>query len=380
MLLRTRQAGSYTLTARVDGVAPAGWPRTLQLVPGRLHPHACVVKGPALSGAIAGEPTSLVVVGADRFRNPASRGGAPVELVLMGPDDQPNMVALQTVDNGDGTYSAEFELTQPGRWDAAVTMDGNDPDPAHAVSFYAQPGSVSAVECLVQRDESRGPRMEVYQGDTFYVGTLDEHRLFTGQELVLLHVNAPSGGVTQEALQFDAPSQVFWVEHVWLERGTHRASATINGTPVSNAPLMLKVLEPGDDGSGIGRPEFVGSQRPAREDPRAAFTPEQNRHHLAALAPEQAGDELLQMLPETASKALEKMPPNKAAAMVDAMMASALTNLANPEVAYYQVRLSAFEASGLTVGFRWVGYVKCDMRMPHTHKHTGGRRAERDEP
>jgi hypothetical protein len=51
----------------------------------------------------------------------------------------------------------------------------------------------------------------------------------------------------------------------------------------------------------------------------------------------QAGEEMFEMLPDTAAKALEAMPPNKAAAMLDAMMASALTNLANPEVAYYQV-------------------------------------------
>jgi hypothetical protein len=142
---------------------------------------------------------------------------------------------VQTEDNGDGTYGAEFELTQPGRWDACVAMDGSPADPAHAVSFFAQPGSVGATECLVQvrglshsaasllsvtaqaecewlrgvqRDESRGPRMEEYQADTFYVGTHDEARLFTGHELALLHVHAPSGGETIEALQFDQPSQV----------------------------------------------------------------------------------------------------------------------------------------------------------------------------
>eukprot|EP00727_Mastigamoeba_balamuthi_P013944 m51a1_g9172 hypothetical protein (558) ;mRNA; f:33001-35143 len=98
-------------------------PFTVEVAPG-LDPSKSIAFGPGLeSGQVEDtKPTSFKVQARDVLGHDVKTGGAPLAVAVTAPDGTP--VDAHVVDNGDGTYDADYAPAVDGPHTVAVTMDG----------------------------------------------------------------------------------------------------------------------------------------------------------------------------------------------------------------------------------------------------------------
>ena len=143
-----RKAGTYQVSVAYDQLPIFGSPYNVVVAPGRAHAATSVVKcvdagAPAKECAalvgIAGEVNAFTVTARDTSHNDCTSGGEKVEALLMLPartgGESPLMrtlrertrgggVKVTVLDLGDGSYAASYTLLPAGRYQLAITIDG----------------------------------------------------------------------------------------------------------------------------------------------------------------------------------------------------------------------------------------------------------------
>jgi hypothetical protein len=137
------KAGDYTVEVKLSEapIKDAPFALTVATSSAGSDPEKSFVVG--LQDAVAGEKQAPVVHSVDQFGNPLVGGGDKVELTLSGPED----VAVNVVDNGDGTYTADYTPTKAGEYTATVKINGNEVKDS-PFTFNVVPAAVSPGHCV----------------------------------------------------------------------------------------------------------------------------------------------------------------------------------------------------------------------------------------
>ena len=137
------KAGDYTVEVKLaqQGIKDAPFPLVVGASTKGSDPEKSFVVG--LKDAIAGEQQKPVVHSVDEFGNPIVGGGDNVEVEIDGPAD----VGVSVVDNGDGTYTADFTPTKVGDYTARVKINGKELKDS-PFKFSVSPAAVSPGNCV----------------------------------------------------------------------------------------------------------------------------------------------------------------------------------------------------------------------------------------
>jgi hypothetical protein len=351
------QTGTYSLIPTVDGKTPDGWPRTLQLMPGPVHPEATELRGDGVGDMYTGQVARLYISTMDEYGNAQLVGGQTVDLrvsrkaVAAGGDglDRPwqgtDMEAdpvrhLKVLDNRDGTYTAELVINQPGVWTAGVSLN-HYPAPGVDLDMVVHSRGVLAQNCRIKRF-NRSVKVPYYQfrKDTFLVSTIDDRERFTGEETVLLQVKSPSHAATTVVMEFVSTGQPSpggyetsqWMGTVtWMENGTHTVAALVNFQHCRGSPLNLKVTArkitdpiPPDEFDGEMDGDYVvGAASREIQYARIGFTPQENAVFLRGQDVADKARVMRSMNPDDASRSIDFMDTEEVADM----MVCPLTNI-----------------------------------------------------
>ena len=101
------------------------FPQEITVLPGTPVAGMTTASGSGLSSGIAGEPSQVLVTSRDLYGSACNTGGAAVALSFLSFPDRALVHSIVFIDNGDGTYSAEFQLEVAGRYSLQIALDGD---------------------------------------------------------------------------------------------------------------------------------------------------------------------------------------------------------------------------------------------------------------
>eukprot|EP00698_Gefionella_okellyi_P019273 TRINITY_DN5888_c0_g1_i1.p1 TRINITY_DN5888_c0_g1~~TRINITY_DN5888_c0_g1_i1.p1 ORF type:complete len:5059 (-),score=1335.09 TRINITY_DN5888_c0_g1_i1:98-15274(-) len=113
-------AGKYRLLVDVNDTPVQGSPFEMTVEAGVVDAKKCVVSGEGLAHGVAGETSTFIVSGYDRFGNVCHTGGARVTCELRGTSTS----VAQVVDYGNGTYEVKYIPTIAGRYTLDLRVGG----------------------------------------------------------------------------------------------------------------------------------------------------------------------------------------------------------------------------------------------------------------
>ena len=95
-------------------------------------PSKCIISGPGITYALAGQPAMFSLQARDTYGNLTSNGGERFEVKVSVPDSltAKQLAELErdppptVVDRGDGSYLVSHTMTKKGRYDVSVELDG----------------------------------------------------------------------------------------------------------------------------------------------------------------------------------------------------------------------------------------------------------------
>jgi len=113
------------LNQSLAAIALPGWPRRIQVLPGRCDVSQCTVTQ-SDTHVTCWQPTTFMLHTHDQWGNPCAAGGYKVEAKLVAPDGKLRTAATVT-DCMDGTYTLTFTLEQAGQVRAGATLASVNP-------------------------------------------------------------------------------------------------------------------------------------------------------------------------------------------------------------------------------------------------------------
>jgi len=174
------------------------------------------------------KPAEFTIQARDCFGNDIKEGGDPFLVAIEGPTG-PVQVDIQ--DNGDGTYTCQYQPTDAGPHDLSVTLDD-----AH----------IKGSKFHVDIKPGAWPENSTIENYNFTVRTRDKkgkNKLFGGEK-VEVQIVSPSGKVVENVKVVDLLTGCYYVSYKLPgeELGNYEVSVTINGDHISGSPFFQSVV------------------------------------------------------------------------------------------------------------------------------------------
>jgi filamin len=118
-----RHDGKHPISVSINDGLINKAPSVAIIIPPTPDPSKCTASGPGVEGGEAGDPLPFTVQARNRIGDPIAVGGHPFKADVKGPFVE--HVPCTLVDNGNGTYSGQYEPA-PGEQAVAITV-GNRP-------------------------------------------------------------------------------------------------------------------------------------------------------------------------------------------------------------------------------------------------------------
>lgn len=162
-----KDAGDYNVSITLHGqpIKDSPWTASVKQAPNAAQSYA---EGPGLEGAFDNEPAYFTVHAFDDNGNPASGDNCQVHI------DGPDVGDVKVTDNGDGTYSVEYNANAPGDYSINCTLDGDSirDMPVNVKVIEGADASLSGVArfTLTVQARNKSGENKTYGGDRFEVG------------------------------------------------------------------------------------------------------------------------------------------------------------------------------------------------------------------
>jgi len=259
------KAGDYTVEVKLgeDPIKDAPFDLTVGASTGGSDPEKSFVVG--LKDAVAGEKQEPIVHSVDQFGNPLVGGGDNVEVKLSGPED----VDVNVIDNGDGTYTADYTPTKAGDYKAVVKINGNEVA-GSPFEFSVVPAEVSPGHCVasgpgISRGKADKPAPFKVQLRDQFDNDIKENPGSVCEAAIVLQEKrraheypdssddekpAPAEGEAAEAPAADDPRQpiamtdnadgTFGGAYSLKAAGSYSLEVTVDGAAIKDAPFAIK--------------------------------------------------------------------------------------------------------------------------------------------
>lgn len=113
--------GDYNLDVTIAEESISNMPKELKCIPG-VDASNTEVTGPGVESGLPGQPLPFTVQAKDKYGNNVPVGGDDFRAKVTGPNGED--IPCDLKDNGDGTYTGQYEPTEPG--DYTVELEVND--------------------------------------------------------------------------------------------------------------------------------------------------------------------------------------------------------------------------------------------------------------
>jgi hypothetical protein len=216
---------------------------------GVFSPAKSTVEGDGLVSAVAGRTARFVVRTRDANRHPLQSGGLHFKVRVAGPVT----VEPRVTDNGDGTYSVEYQTPRAGQYVVSVRT----PDAAHQAIGQQDSYSVAVLDWLAPAEATLiGAERPLVAGSvaTLTLVTRDAHQnpIISGGLWLSARVSDAAGTVSVAhvtdhgdgtyALRFVVPSTA--VDSAELE-------VSVAGAPLRHEPFVVAVAAAGADATPV---------------------------------------------------------------------------------------------------------------------------------
>jgi len=199
-------------------------PKTITIDPGT-DASQSLAYGPGLEpGNLDTFPAKFTIQAKDKHGKNMPEGGDPFVVEINGPTGP---IECAVVDNGDGTYSCEYQPQDAGRHDVAITLDGA---PIKGSTYHVdiKPGA--------------WPGNTFIEYFYFTIRSVDKrgkNKTFGGED-IKVHVNGPSGEVRDVQLQ-DKGDGTYHVTYKAIDSGDYKVSVLLNGQNIRGSPFHQKI-------------------------------------------------------------------------------------------------------------------------------------------
>jgi len=215
-------------------------------------PRWSTVSGDGTEKATIVEPAELTVQARNAYGNPLNRGGD--DFAVRVKDTNGKDVDTSLTDNGDGTYSANYQPKEVGTHELGVTLDG--------INLRGTPIDVDVTQGAdPSKTVAFGPGLDTaYVGvpAAFVVQAKDKfwNNVKGGGDKVDAHLNAPDGKAVPIKVT-DNKNGTYNCEFTPQVAGPHKLNVTLEGTSISEFPRVVQVKQSTDpskttlEGAGI---------------------------------------------------------------------------------------------------------------------------------
>jgi hypothetical protein len=200
-------------------------PYSVEIVAGT-DPSASLVWGPGLVDVYDTKPTEFYIKAKDRDGNDMGRGGDPFQVMITGPNGP---VPATTTDNGDGTYTVNYEPQDHGDHVIAVTLRG-------------KPVANSPYTVAVKEGASwEYTQIERYQFTIRSKTKAGQNKLVGGEEFGIAIEDSNSAPVNDLSVT-DVGDGSYLCDFSLPAPGEYNLSVRLNGHDIRGSPF--KILSP----------------------------------------------------------------------------------------------------------------------------------------
>jgi filamin len=228
------KVGEYNVAVTFDGQTIPRSPFAVKVVPAAANAATTEAEGEGLTKATAGEPAKVNIITKDQFGNKLVEGGAPISGSLSGPEEVP----VSVIDNGDGTYTAEYDPKIAGEYTLNLKL-GDDSIKDAPFKVVVSPSTGDASQAQVDVDGVK----EVVAGETgeFGVQAKDAfgNNLLNGGNALAATLDGPAPVEVATADNGDGSYKGSFVPTV---TGEYKLGVTFDGAAVPNSPFAVKVV------------------------------------------------------------------------------------------------------------------------------------------
>jgi len=205
-------------------------------------PSKCVASGAGTAVASTAEPAVFTVQTKDAKGNLCNRGGDEVRVKVQGPTGSQD-IEPKILDNGDGTYTVAYQVTNPGQHNVDVTVNGK---PISNGSFRVN------ADFNTKADDTADPKWSSLRGAGLELGSTAEPSEFSiqarnkygnpikhGGHPFTTEVTPPSGSVAAKVK--DNGNGTYLVSYQATVPGAHKVNVKLSGAPVAESPYNVKI-------------------------------------------------------------------------------------------------------------------------------------------
>eukprot|EP01089_Gocevia_fonbrunei_P013346 TRINITY_DN340_c0_g1_i5.p1 TRINITY_DN340_c0_g1~~TRINITY_DN340_c0_g1_i5.p1 ORF type:complete len:1157 (-),score=418.97 TRINITY_DN340_c0_g1_i5:34-3504(-) len=246
------KGGNFTIAVRLVGQKgiselPTGHPGWGQHI--KDSPFSAVItgagagnsyaKGPGVEGAVVNKPALFTIFSVTADGRPCTGGGAPFKAKVGGVE---NVGDVPITDNGDGTYTGQYQVSKPGPYQVDITLDG-------------QPIKNSPYKLLIENANAgnswaEGPGLEKGQQNHEAVFTIhavgpDGSEVKSGGDPFLVTISGPEN---IEVTPKDNNDGTYTVSYVPRKYGNYNIGVTLHGSPIKDAPFSVPIKSAPDAG------------------------------------------------------------------------------------------------------------------------------------
>jgi len=247
--------GSYKVEITVDDQAVADSPYTVEAhaPEGAAWHENSYAEGPGLEdGNTTAEPTHYTIYTVDKDGNPCTKGGAPIDVEIMGPECEP--VDADVKDNEDGTYTVTYHPTEAGEY----TIENVLRNPFQPMHFEHIKNSPKTVEVLPSTDSGAsyayGPGLEDGIQDTvpteFTIQAADKHgnKMDRGGDNFDVKITDAEGNDVPFELK-DNEDGTYKVNYTPHGPGEQKVAINLREEPIKNSPMSVMIAPAAPDAS-----------------------------------------------------------------------------------------------------------------------------------
>jgi len=213
-------------------------PFTVEVRPGEGSAAYTIATGPGTEGAVSGTTTDLTVQVKDKFGNTVKEGGAPVngQVVYKGTDEDLPPIPIEVLDNGDGTYTLNYNVQKAGPYDVEIKV-GDEYIKDAPFKIEIDPGKTS----IENTDIKFAPRgLAGLTGATVQIKDSNMNLRFNGGDSVEAEFTPLSKEKVSANDNGDGTYDVVFPPYC---KGEYIVDITVNGEPVPESPWTRNVEE-----------------------------------------------------------------------------------------------------------------------------------------
>jgi len=239
--------GKHTITVQHEGknIANSPYHVSIDTDPNDADASGSNAYGPGLQEAVVGEPANFTIQARTKKGDKLTHGGHPFGVEVIGPDD--SVVEAKIIDNKDGTYTASYHPTEPGKHRVEVVLRGENPlfydHLANSPFIVDADVGVDAAQSLVF-----GPGVEDgvlnTKPATFTIQSRDRNGENVNKGDTPYEVKVTDqNGKTLDSPIVDNGDGTYTVTYDPTGVGRHKVDVRLKGKPVGNTPVSVNVKE-----------------------------------------------------------------------------------------------------------------------------------------